>query len=128
MAGFPAYRASPACLVCRASLACLAFRDVFKAGASHFGVADLERLALDTHKFESRYLDSLVGPYPERRDLYMERSPIHHIEGLNSPTVFFHRLRAILNSPRWSQLSPSLAQQLREICDNRLRSPETRAS
>ncbi|MCK8670361.1 DUF3263 domain-containing protein [Rhodococcus sp. HM1] len=45
-----------------------------------------------------------------------------------SPTVFFHRLRAILNSPRWSQLSPSLAQQLREICDNRLRSPETRAS
>ena len=45
-----------------------------------------------------------------------------------SPTVFFHRLRAILNSPRWSQLTPSLAQQLREICDNRLRGPEIRAS
>jgi dipeptidyl aminopeptidase/acylaminoacyl peptidase len=85
------------------TLACLAFRDVFKAGASHFGVADLERLALDTHKFESRYLDSLVGPYPERRDLYMERSPIHHIEGLNSPTVFFQGLEDEIVPPNQAE-------------------------
>ena len=48
------------------TLCALTFRDVFKAGASYFGVSDLEALARDTHKFESRYLDGLVGPYPER--------------------------------------------------------------
>ncbi len=74
------------------TLCALTFRDTFKAGASHFGIGDLERLALDTHKFESRYLDSLIGPYPERRDLYVERSPIHHVEGLNCPAVFFQGL------------------------------------
>ena len=63
------------------TLAALAFRDTFAAGASHYGVADLEALATETHKFESRYLDGLIGPYPARRDLYLERSPIHHIEG-----------------------------------------------
>jgi dipeptidyl aminopeptidase/acylaminoacyl peptidase len=60
------------------TLAALTFHNVFKAGASYYGVSDLEALAKETHKFESRYLDSLVGPYPERRDLYVERSPIHH--------------------------------------------------
>ncbi|MCX7670714.1 MAG: prolyl oligopeptidase family serine peptidase, partial [Anaerolineae bacterium] len=55
------------------TLAALTFRNVFRAGASHFGVSDLEALATDTHKFESRYLDRLVGPYPERRDLYIAR-------------------------------------------------------
>lgn len=74
------------------TLAALAFRDVFKAGASHFGVADLEALARDTHKFESRYLDRLVGPLPERHDLYLERSPIHHVERLSCPLVFFQGL------------------------------------
>ncbi|HET9905454.1 MAG TPA: S9 family peptidase [Anaerolineales bacterium] len=71
------------------TLACLAFRDVFKAGASHFGVSDLEALAKDTHKFESRYLDSLIGPYPEREDLYYERSPINFAHKINCPVIFF---------------------------------------
>ncbi|MDQ2692639.1 MAG: S9 family peptidase [Chloroflexota bacterium] len=71
------------------TLACLAFKEVFKAGASHFGVSDLEALAKDTHKFESRYLDSLIGPYPERKDLYEERSPIHHTQKFNCPLILF---------------------------------------
>ncbi len=71
------------------TLCALTFRRAFQAGASHFGVTDLEALTLDTHKFESRYLDGLIGPYPERRDLYLERSPIHHVEGLNCPVIFF---------------------------------------
>ena len=71
------------------TLAALTFRDVFKAGASYFGVSDLEALANDTHKFESRYLDRIVGPYPSRRDLYLERSPIHYIERLSCPIIFF---------------------------------------
>ena len=71
------------------TLAVLTFRDSFKAGASYYGVGDLEALARDTHKFESRYLDGLVGPYPERKDLYRERSPIHSVEELNAPVIFF---------------------------------------
>jgi dipeptidyl aminopeptidase/acylaminoacyl peptidase len=69
------------------TLAALTFRDVFTAGASLFGVGDLEMLARDTHKFESRYLDQLVGPYPEARDLYVERSPIHHVDRINCPMI-----------------------------------------
>jgi dipeptidyl aminopeptidase/acylaminoacyl peptidase len=71
------------------TLAALAFRDTFKAGASHYGVSDLAALAQDTHKFESRYLDGLIGPYPEREDLYQARSPIHHIDHLSCPVIFF---------------------------------------
>lgn len=74
------------------TLSALAFRDVFDAGASHYGVSDLEALARDTHKFESRYLDRLIGPYPERRDLYLARSPIYHLEGLTCPIIFFQGL------------------------------------
>jgi dipeptidyl aminopeptidase/acylaminoacyl peptidase len=74
------------------TLSALAFRDVFKAGASYFGVSDLEALAKDTHKFESRYLDRLVGPYPERRELYRQRSPIHFTDGMSCPTIFFQGL------------------------------------
>ena len=74
------------------TLACLAFRNVFAAGASHYGVSDLELLAQDTHKFESHYLDALIGPYPERRDLYVARSPLHHLEGLSRPVIFFQGL------------------------------------
>lgn len=71
------------------TMACLAFRDVFAAGASSYGVSDLEALARDTHKFESRYLDSLVGPYPEARQTYVERSPIHAVDRLSAPIIFF---------------------------------------
>ncbi len=69
------------------TLAALVFKDVFSAGASHYGVSDLEALAKDTHKFESRYLDNLVGPYPERRDLYLARSPIYHTDRLATPII-----------------------------------------
>jgi dipeptidyl aminopeptidase/acylaminoacyl peptidase len=69
------------------TLRALTESDVFAAGASHYGVGDLEALAKDTHKLESRYLDSLIGPYPESRDLYVERSPIHHPEQLSSPMI-----------------------------------------
>ncbi|MCO1660850.1 S9 family peptidase [Pseudonocardia humida] len=70
------------------TLAALAREDTpFAAGASHYGVADLEALAADTHKFESRYLDRLVGPYPEARDVYVERSPIHHVDRLRRPLL-----------------------------------------
>src|SRR5699024_7878182 len=60
------------------TLAALCFHDVFAAGASHYGIADLSALATDTHKFESRYLDSIVGSYPQERERYEARSPIHH--------------------------------------------------
>ena len=68
-------------------LAALAIHDTFAAGASRYGIADLEALAADTHKFESRYLDRLVGPYPEARDVYVARSPIHHLDGFDAPMI-----------------------------------------
>jgi dipeptidyl aminopeptidase/acylaminoacyl peptidase len=71
------------------TLCALTFRDVFSAGASHYGVGDLEALAKNTHKFESRYLDGLIGPYPARRDLYRERSPIHFTCQLKCPLILF---------------------------------------
>jgi dipeptidyl aminopeptidase/acylaminoacyl peptidase len=71
------------------TLAALTFYDYFRAGASYYGIGDLEALAKDTHKFESRYLDWLVGPYPEQIDRYRERSPINHVEGLSRPVIFF---------------------------------------
>jgi dipeptidyl aminopeptidase/acylaminoacyl peptidase len=70
-------------------LCALAFHDVFAAGASHYGVADLALLAQDTHKFEARYLDGLVGPWPEARDVYEARSPIHHLDGISVPVAVF---------------------------------------
>lgn len=86
------------------TLAALAFRDVFAAGASHYGVSDLAALAQDTHKFESRYLDSLVGPYPERQDLYVERSPIHHTGGLSCPLILFQGLEDRIVPPSQAEL------------------------
>ncbi len=74
------------------TLCAVTFRDAFKAGASHFGVSDAEALAKETHKFESRYLDGLIGPYPERADLYRERSPIHFTDQLSCPVIFFQGL------------------------------------
>ncbi len=74
-------------------LCALAFHDVFAAGASYYGVSDLEALAQDTHKFESHYLESLVGPYPRERDTYRARSPIHAAGRLSCPVIFFQGLQ-----------------------------------
>ena len=74
------------------TLAALAFRDVFAAGISLFGVGDLEGLARDTHKFESRYLDRLVGPYPAMADRYRERSPVHYLDEISCPVLVLQGL------------------------------------
>jgi dipeptidyl aminopeptidase/acylaminoacyl peptidase len=74
------------------TLAALTFTDVFRAGASYFGISDLKTLASDTHKFESRYLDGLVGPWPEAAVTYRERSPIHHTDRLSAPMIIFQGL------------------------------------
>ena len=66
--------------------------EAFAAGVSYFGVADAEALALDTHKFESRYLDSMIGPYPERADLYRARSPVHFVDRLERPLLLLQGL------------------------------------
>ncbi len=71
------------------TLAALTFRDTFKAGASRYGVSDAEILAQDTHKFESRYLDTLIGSYPEQAAVYKARSPIHYTDQLSCPVIFF---------------------------------------
>lgn len=73
-------------------LCALAFHDVFAAGLVRYGVADLEGLARDTHKFESRYLERLIGPWPARSDLYRERSPIHHAGRIRRPVLFLQGL------------------------------------
>lgn len=73
-------------------LCALAFHDVFDAGASLYGIGDLETLAQDTHKFEAWYLDSLVGPYPENRARYRQRSPVHHSDQIRCPVIFFQGL------------------------------------
>lgn len=86
------------------TLAALAFRDTFAAGASHYGVADLTALATETHKFESRYLDSLIGPYPERRDLYEARSPIHHVDGFDRPLIVLQGLEDEVVPPNQAQM------------------------
>jgi dipeptidyl aminopeptidase/acylaminoacyl peptidase len=75
------------------TLCALTFGDVFHAGASYYGIGDLELLARDTHKFESHYTDWLVGPYPEARALYRERSPLHFARSLRRPVIFFQGLR-----------------------------------
>jgi dipeptidyl aminopeptidase/acylaminoacyl peptidase len=85
------------------TLCALTFRNSFTAGASHYGVSDLEALAKDTHKFESRYLDRLIGRYPERRDLYLERSPIHFTERLNCPMILFQGLEDRVVPPNQSE-------------------------
>ena len=74
------------------TLAALAFHDVFKAGASYYGVGDLRALDADTHKFESRYTADLLGPPYEIERLYLERSPIHAAHRLSCPVIFFQGL------------------------------------
>lgn len=74
-------------------LAALTFSNTFKAGASLYGIGDLEALAQDTHKFEAHYLDSLVGEYPAQQTIYRARSPIYHIDQLNCPVIFLQGLQ-----------------------------------
>lgn len=86
------------------TLAALTFRDTFKAGASHYGVSDLGALVRDTHKFEARYLDNLIGPYPERADLYHARSPINFTSQLSCPVIFFQGLEDKVVPPNQAEL------------------------
>jgi dipeptidyl aminopeptidase/acylaminoacyl peptidase len=86
------------------TLCALTFHDLFRAGASHYGVSDLEALAKETHKFESRYLDRLVGPWPEAAELYRARSPIHHVDRLSCPIIFFQGLEDRVVPPNQAEL------------------------
>ena len=85
-------------------LMAMATSEVFAAGADLFGVADLEALARDTHKFESRYLDRLVAPYPEGREVYVERSPLTHVDGLTSPLIVLQGSEDKVVPPAQSEL------------------------
>jgi dipeptidyl aminopeptidase/acylaminoacyl peptidase len=93
------------------TLCALTFHDTFSAGASHYGISDLEALAVDTHKFESRYLDSLIGPYPERQDLYQARSPIHFTDRLSCPLILFQGVEDQVVPPNQAEM---MAQALRD--------------
>lgn len=86
------------------TLAALTFRDVFKAGASYYGISDLEILERDCHKFESRYNHTLVGPYPEGLALYRERSPIHFTEKLSCPLILFQGLEDKIVPPNQAEM------------------------
>ncbi len=87
-----------------AALAGLTGEKAFAAGACSYGVADLTALAEETHKFESRYLDGLVGPYPEARDVYVERSPLTHVDRLDSPLIVFQGLEDEIVPPNQSEM------------------------
>jgi dipeptidyl aminopeptidase/acylaminoacyl peptidase len=84
------------------TLAALTRTDFFAAGTSYFGVADLLRFAQDTHDFESRYLDGLVGPLPQARDLYLERSPLSHVDRLSCPVLLLQGSEDRVVSPSQS--------------------------
>ena len=86
------------------TLAALAYTDVFKAGASHYGVSDLEALTKETHKFESRYLDTLIGAYPEAQEVYKERSPVNAVDRLSCPVIFFQGLEDKIVLPNQAEL------------------------
>jgi dipeptidyl aminopeptidase/acylaminoacyl peptidase len=86
------------------TLCALTFRDTFKAGASHFGIGDLVTFVHDTHKFESRYLDRLVGPYPEKEAVYKERSPIYHTGQLSCSMILFQGLEDKIVPPNQAEM------------------------
>jgi dipeptidyl aminopeptidase/acylaminoacyl peptidase len=86
------------------TLCALVFHDVFAAGASYYGVADLETLAQDTHKFESRYEEGLVGPYPEAARLYRERSPVHYADRLSCPVILLQGLEDKVVPPSQAEI------------------------
>jgi dipeptidyl aminopeptidase/acylaminoacyl peptidase len=83
--------------------------NLFVAGADYYGVAELTGLATDTHDFESRYLDSMIGPYPARKDLYDERSPLTHASKLNTPLIIFQGLDDKV-------VPPSQSEAFRDVC------------
>jgi dipeptidyl aminopeptidase/acylaminoacyl peptidase len=85
------------------TLCALTFHDEFATGASYYGVADAETLASDTHKFESRYLDGLIGPYPEAAATYRERSPINFVERLRAPVILFQGLEDEIVPPNQAE-------------------------
>jgi len=91
------------------ALLSLTKRSFYEAGASHFGIGDLERFAHETHKFESRYLDKLVGPYPEMADVYRDRSAVNFADNLSCPVILFQGLEDKV-------VPPSQAQQFVEVC------------
>jgi dipeptidyl aminopeptidase/acylaminoacyl peptidase len=86
------------------TLAALTFHDTFKSGASYYGISDLEVLQQDTHKFESRYNDSLIGPYPAAKDTYIARSPIHFTDRLACPIILFQGLEDKVVPPNQSAM------------------------
>jgi dipeptidyl aminopeptidase/acylaminoacyl peptidase len=85
------------------TLCALVFHDEFAAGASYYGIADAETFAVDTHKFESRYLDGLIGPHPEAAERYRERSPIHFAARLRAPVILFQGLEDAVVPPSQSE-------------------------
>lgn len=92
-------------------LASMVLGDVFAAGSCSYGIADLSVLAADTHKFESRYTDRLIGPWPEARDVYEARSPIHHLDRFDRPLIVFQGLEDRVVPPNQSEM---IVQALRE--------------
>jgi dipeptidyl aminopeptidase/acylaminoacyl peptidase len=92
------------------TLCALTFHDAFAAGASYYGVADVEALTRDTHKFESHYLDGLIGPYPEAAELYRRRSPVHHTGQLSCPVI-------LLQGTEDAVVPPSQAEQMARALD-----------
>jgi len=86
------------------TLSALTFRTFFTAGSSYYGVSDLEALVRDTHKFESRYLDGLIGPYPEQKALYRRRSPIHFTDRLSCPIILFQGTEDKVVPPEQAQM------------------------
>jgi dipeptidyl aminopeptidase/acylaminoacyl peptidase len=86
------------------TLAALTFRDFFQGGASYYGVSDLAVLARETHKFESRYLDWLIGPYPQAQERYRERSPLYHVDLLSRPVIFFQGAEDAIVPPNQAEV------------------------
>lgn len=93
------------------TLAALTFSDVFTAGCSHYGIGDLESLAMATHKFEARYMDSLVGEYPKEKETYIQRSPLYHVGQLSCPVIFMQGTEDKVVPPEQAQ---SMADALKE--------------
>ena len=84
-------------------------RDFYNTGASHFGIGDLELFIKETHKFESRYIDTLIGPYPERADLYRDRSAVNFADNLKVPVILFQGLEDKI-------VPPSQAEEFVAVC------------